>query len=68
MGELLKLVIHALGYLLTWRAWLGLVLGLVIGFALLTFGVTVIWPGDIILLVGALGLALGLLWAAGVED
>lgn len=68
MGELFDLILYALGYLLSWRAWLGLILGLVVGSVLLGFGVGFFWRGDIMLVIGALGLALGSVWAAGAKD
>ena len=58
MSHLFDLVVEVLGYVLTWRAWLGLMLGLVVGFALMRYGISFLWRGDIMLVVGALGLAI----------
>lgn len=54
--------------LLSWRAWLGLMLGRVFRFDLLKYGITLLWLGDIILVIGALGLTLGLVSAARVKE
>jgi hypothetical protein len=68
MGYLFDFVLYALGFLLSWRAWLCLILGLVLGAAFLKYGVEFVWRGDIMLVTGAVGLALGLIWAARVHE
>jgi uncharacterized membrane protein (DUF441 family) len=59
MSHLLDMVIEALGYFLSWRAWLCLVAGVILAYLLSASGVACI-AGAV------LGLAFGLFWEARV--
>ncbi|MEN3371196.1 MAG: hypothetical protein V7609_3339 [Verrucomicrobiota bacterium] len=59
MSHLLDMVVEFLGYILSWRAWVCLILGVIIAYFLAVSGVA-------LLLGGILGLGIGLFWEARV--
>ena len=66
MSHLLDVVVEVLGYFLSWRAWLSLVVGVIVGYALSAYGVSFVWPFDMLIAAGLLGLVGGLFWDARV--
>jgi hypothetical protein len=59
---ILEIVVEALACLLSWRAWLCLLAMLGFAFVLNRYEIWFVWPSDVFIVAGILGLALGLYW------
>jgi uncharacterized membrane protein len=59
---IVEILVETLAYLLPWRAWLCLIVALVLAILLHAYGIWFVWPSDIFVVLAILGIVVGVYW------